>query len=177
MENNTNRFFYGGVTKTIYKEQSQNCIRFITRYEEKTLVELKRAFGDKFNFTKKSHEQDRDKTRHYKFDIIPYDNTTARDMVSCITVVVCLKVDCEKVKGIFTQKFKNVIFKKSNEQTYTLTVDIPDIQRGIFKTITQPTIEYPIAIVSLGRYTDDTGLTHLCLKKCGILNTTNLPLH
>ena len=51
MENNTNRFFYGGVTKTIYKEQSQNCIRFITRYEEKTLVELKRAFGDKFNFT------------------------------------------------------------------------------------------------------------------------------
>ena len=168
MENISNRFLFTGVKAEDYKKTPKKYVRFITRFEEKNFTKLKKVFGEKFNFTKKPQEFDRDKTELYKYDVMPYDNTTARDMISCISVIVCKPDQVDTIKNMITQNFINVSFKTANAQSITLTIDIPETERGIWKTINQTDIEFPIGIVSLGRYTDKTGLTHMYLKKCGI---------
>ena len=168
MENKTNRFFYNGVTETDYKKTSGNYVKFITRFEEKNHEKLKKLFGKNFNFTKKPTDFDRDKTAFFRWDILPYNNSTARDMISCITIIVCKPEDVEKVTGILTGAFNDVCIRKANPNSRTVTIDLPVNKRGIYKTRYQPEIQYPIAIVSFSRYTNETGLTHLFLKKCGI---------
>tara|TARA_R110000765_G_scaffold415126_1_gene516064 strand:+ start:982 stop:2328 length:1347 start_codon:yes stop_codon:yes gene_type:complete len=177
MENAKNRWYY-----KLSEEQSNNymkCkkdyIRFLIRIPSDKMDQFKSidGFSNLITQTKNhstEHVESRDKVIKLDFDIIPYGNGNAREMICNHSVLITTPEYKQEVIDKILSNFVGATCKNSGKNAVTTQLYTEPLQRGIWSdvntTITN-NIKYPICILSYGRY-NKYGKTHLYLTKCKI---------
>jgi hypothetical protein len=121
MENKSNRIFYK-VDEQLQKEypNKEKFIRFIMRIPDENIAQFRSIEGfEKLNTCRKSNKADRDKVKDFDFDIIPYDNTQAKDFVANHAVCVSLPEYKEEISKIIMENFPWAKLSNSGKNSIT----------------------------------------------------------
>lgn len=174
-ESAANRWFYECDDDFIisYKQKVKNHFKIITRINpdnKEAVKKFKELFTDCL-MNRRENKDDGENVKKYEWDLTPYDNSHYGDEYNFISfIIVDKEANLNKIFDIMKSNFDNVFIRKSNK-TYTLKIEVPVIQRGIWRSDDDVLLEnkpkYPIVIVSYGR-ANNYGRTHLFLTKCKI---------
>jgi hypothetical protein len=173
-ENKDNRWFYKFSEKEIqdYKVKEKNHIKIITRLNPDfpQNIELFRELFPDCKMAKRIRKNDDpENVKNYEWTYTPYDNTGYGDEYNFITFIIIHEENLNELFDIIKNNFKNHTIRKSSNYTYTLKIDPFVSVRGIWKSKRSFTLstQFPIAILSFGRY-NDYGRTHKLLSKLKI---------
>jgi len=179
-ENKDNRWFYKFSEKEIqdYKVKEKDHIKIITRLNPDfpQNIELFRELFPDCKMAKRIRKNDDpENVKKYNWDLTPYDNTGYGDEYNFISFIIIHEENLNELFDIIKSNFKNHNIRKSSNFTYTLKIDPFVSVRGIWKYEKEPAqkagnslyTDYPICILSFGRY-NDNGRTHKLLTKSQI---------
>jgi hypothetical protein len=180
MEVIANRYYHNcssGDDKIYANKKTKNeFVRFIMRTPPEHHDILKTIFseccvkGTPINFLQRTEKTDRDKVGEFEFDVIPYDNSLAKDVVAFHSVIICPRGHEEEViqliEGAVGEKqvnFERKHYPKSDKLSYTTQL-YPPAKRGDWTTIENPKPKYPICVLSFKR-ANDCGRSHRTLTE------------
>lgn len=176
-ENKDNRWFYkfSEKEKQDYKVKEKDHIKIITRLNPDfpQNIELFRELFPDCKMAKRIRKNDDpENVKKYNWDLTPYDNTGYGDEYNFISFIIIHEENLNELFDIIKSNFKNHNIRKSSNFTYTLKIDPFVSVRGIWKYHKHPHqkagnylhTDYPICILSFGRY-NDNGRTHKLLTK------------
>ena len=170
-ENKDNRWFYNCSDKFItdYKVKEKDHIKIITRLNPDfpQNIELFRELFPNCKMCKRIRKNDdAENVKKYEWTYTPYDNTGYGDEYNYISFIITNDLD---ILEIVKSKFDNVFIRKSSNFSYTLKINCNVSPRGIWKSKRSFTLttQFPIAILSFGRY-NEYGRTHKLLTKLQI---------
>ena len=165
MENNKNRWFYKVNEPENYKANKKAFTRFTMRIPDEYIPQLQALEGfEKLDTCKKSNKADRDKVKDNEFNVIPYDNSGAKDFVANHSVCVCNHETVEEVKEKIKSVCPTVSFKKSGTTITTQLYDNTAV-RGIWTSKgEEKKIKYPICVLTFKR-ANKSGKTHMTLTR------------
>ena len=166
MENKSNRIFYK-VPIDMQKEypDKKKFIRFIMRIPDENIAQFRTIEGfEDLSTCKKSNKSNRDKVDVLNFDVMPYDNTKAKDYVANHAVCVSLPQYREEISTLIKEKFNWAKLTKSGINSITTQL-YPSRPHGTWHTAgEEEKIKYPICILSYKR-ANKFGKSHLTLTK------------
>lgn len=172
-ENKENTWFYMCdenfiKTYTSKKKLPETHKKIITRLnpDYPDDIELFKILFPNCKMLKRERDGDVERVKQYEWDLMHYDNTGMGDSYNYISFIVTSNED--SLFQIVKSNFNNIWFRKNNPQSYTLKINPENKERGIWRNEQIENIdcggqpEYPVAIVSFGRY-NDYGRTHKLL--------------
>ena len=158
MENQKNRIYYNIIDcerkHYLAGNNKLNYARFICRVPDKHIEKFKEIeWNCAYEFVSKANNaEDRDRTKLYDFDIIPYDNSGGREMNTNFVVIISLPEFVNEIKDILIEQFGNLVEFKKCKNTYTTQIDpSPDVRGTWITEKKQNPIKYPICILSYKR--------------------------
>lgn len=187
MENTNNRYFYkvdDDSEKLRYRHPDDGgtrngFIRFICRIPDDLLLAMDCEFSGIRTEKKNTDFGDpeignRDYVKQYEFDVIPYDNSKARDVIANHSVIVTYPEFVEEVKHKIRKVKPTTKFTKHQTKKhtgYSITTQLYDSQKiagsSGWTTENHRDPTYPICVLSYKR-ANKYGRTHLLLTKMKI---------
>lgn len=174
-ESKDNRWFYKFNEKEIeqYKVKEKKHIKIITRLNPdfpQSIELFEKLFPDCKMAKRIRKNKDPENVKLYDWNYTPYDNTGYGDEYNFISFIIIHEQYITELFDIIKSNFKNHSIRKNSQYSYTLKIDPFVSARGIWKyqkdgNDFKP--QYPIAILSFGRY-NDYGRTHKLLNKLQI---------
>ena len=174
MEVIANRYYHGtdDGAEGLYasKQTKKNFVRFIMRtppeYHELMKVRFSECSvkGTPINFLQRQETQNGDKVAEFEFDVIPYDNSLAKDVIAFHSVIIAPRDNHQDVLDILNEVgYKITKRQQSGCLSYTCQL-YPPPERGTWTTIENPKPKFPICVLSFRR-ANESGRTHKTLTE------------
>mgnify|MGYP003134536717 FL=1 len=175
--NNTNMEYYNDyVAKKLNKDKFKRIIvRCFSEDYDKIFNEDFKCSSTWIGLCPPKTNNDISKVKHYQFTEMDFKDDKCKDNIYHSFSIILPLDDIETVSSYLIAKFTNTqyinMYSTNNVGSFTIMdtykIEQPNLSGKKYIDKTYAT-KYPINILSLGRYTNDTGLTHRLLCKMKI---------